>query len=233
MAGRTPLRSFLFMLLIAAMLTAGYLFSDLPAFPAGAAAALLIGLIGLVIDSSRQKQGGLSQRTPAVRSLLPPAVTAVLLLFPPLTLESDASWKYPMHKAIIGIYHNVQPSALFPDFSEDIVSDYHLSYLPGIMQGTGHFSVRFVTDPERLDSYCERFLGYMDAACLLSELSGGDTLQINDTAAYTVRYDKAFFADCPNAGVMICEAGTDPNHPHSTALIFDRGSGKLELSRLG
>ena len=213
------------------VLTAAFFVTNLPGFLCGAIAALIC----LLLKPAPVKQPtakGLQAPIP-VRPLIPALVTGFFLLTPPLTVESGALWKYPMHRAILSLYPNEQPSDLFPAFKDGVISDYHFSYLPGLLQGTGHFAVRFVTDEAHLDAYIDAFFPYMEDACYLSDLEGGFSLPISGTEGCMVWYDREFFADCPDAGVIICEAGTNPNHPHATALILDRGSGKVQFSRLG
>ena len=221
------------MLGLAVFFLCGFAVTNMPQFLAGALLYAGVGVICSGADRKKRRAGGaLGTQIPLVRLFGPALAAACCFLMPPISMESGALWKYPIHRTILGIYKNVQPPALFPDFTDDVISDYHFSYLPSLMQGTGHYSVRFVTDQERLDSYLDGFLEHMDTACLLSDIDGF-TLPVSDAAAYTIWYDREFFADCPDAGVIICESGTDPNHPHSTAIILDRATGRVQLSRLG
>ncbi len=178
---RSPARRlFIGMLLF---LTAAFAVTNLPCFLCGAIAALIC-LLTLPTAEAQQAAKGRGLLAPIpVRPLIPALVTGFCLLMPPLTVESGALWKYPIHRAVLGIYHNVQPSGLFPDFAGDVISDYHFSYLPSIMQGTGHFSVLFVTSADCAEQYEQAFRGQSVQTCLLSELDGGGSCRIGDCDA--------------------------------------------------
>ena len=67
----------------------------------------------------------------------------------PWVVHSEYKWQYPFQKAYIGLYQNIKEPEFFPDFMNDVRSGYEFDYLPSIMQGAGHYSVTFVTTPER------------------------------------------------------------------------------------
>lgn len=233
-AERTPGSGLALLLGLGAFFLCGFAVTNMPQFLIGAALFAAVGLAGYGADGKNKDRGKpLGTQLPLARLIGPALGTALCFSMPPIAVGSGALWKYPMHETLTGLYHNVQPSALFPDFADDVISDYRFAYMPSIMQGTGHYAVRFVTDPASLEGYIDTFLPYMEASCLLSELGGDNRLPVSDTEEYTFWYDREFFAGCDDAGVIICEAGINPNHPHSTALIISRSTGKVQFSRLG
>lgn len=147
-----------------------------------------------------------------------------MFLMPPLTIESGAAWKYPFQRGFIGLYRNVKAPEWFPDFRGDIESGYHFRYMPSVMQGTGVFTVCFCTTPARAAEYAEQFAAQAQ-----------DTVRLRDcnTDSDGLYVDADFFADAPEAVIYVLEADYDFNHPHSSAVIVDAASGKIELSRYG
>lgn len=147
-----------------------------------------------------------------------------LFLTPPLELHSSQKWQYPFQRRFIGLYPNVKEPAWFPDFRKDVQRDYRFEYVPSIMQGTGHFTVHFVTSPERAAEYAVQFSAQTDETYLLAECD------LDGNALYA---DTGFFADAPDAVIYVLESNHYFNHPHSSTVVVDTASGKVELTKYG
>lgn len=187
----------------------------------------LFGLIGNALDHSRPKSQGIQ------RIIVMLLVLLIDFSMPPLSMQSSAKWQYRFQRLYAGCYHNSKEPEWFPDFLDDIESDYHFSYSPSVMQGTGWFTVRFQTSPERAAAYAAQFADGARYTIPVSEY--GDRYIINaekDEILY-VQLDTAFWKDDPDAQIYVLDAVLNWNHPHSSAVIVDTKSGKIEFSQYG
>lgn len=154
--------------------------------------------------------------------------TAVFLfLTPPLTIRSTSEMQYPFEEKILSLYRYGEPE-WFPDFMKDVQSDYYFEFLPSILQGTGFYTVRFVTTPERAAEYAAEFAGKAEESMPLN------TCDQSDYALHT-DIDKTFFGERPDDSVTvyILKTNRDWNRPHSSCVTVDPVSGKIDLTQYG
>ena len=195
----------------------------------------------------------LKRKVPA-RIIIFLAALLILFLPAPISLHSTMLWKYPFQRAYLNVYHNIQVPAWYPEFRGDVVSDYTMDYLASIMQGTGHFSVRFMTTPERASELERQFAStalYADAMPELSAESSFFSLAVPEEqwSSFSVPKPELWdgnveiYADgsfwnaegkkSPNATVYVLDAKCNWNHPASSAVIIDRETGAVQLSQFG
>ena len=151
----------------------------------------------------------------------------------PLTIESGARWKYPIQSAYLG-----GSPDWFPDFSRSVESDYHFSFMPGIMQGTGHFSVSFVTSHEQANAYASEFSQQAVYTVPLRDYSHYsccylDEKQTQVLSVYTGRLWAKELSQEQTAVMYILSTNGDWNHPNSSVVIVDPATGRVEFSQLG
>ncbi|MGN0692852.1 MAG: hypothetical protein ACI4K7_10930 [Oscillospiraceae bacterium] len=191
-------------------------------------AALIIGISSAVSFKSGKKA------PPKKKDIVLKVISALIVLtiifsMPPLGLSSRMLWQYPFQKSFVGMYRNMKEPRWFPDFRNDVIADYRFDYLPSIMQGTGHFSVRFVTSPECAAEYVEKFSSQAKWTLSYENVSfAAPQDEYPDIFA-----DRDFWESSPNAAVYILDGVVDWNHPHSSAVIIDVQTGRIQLSQLG
>lgn len=215
-------------LIIGAVLTVGFVLTSSPTFSVTAVFCFFVGFVGNAKDQNPDRRWD----APIVRIIVMLLVVGFLFLMPPLTITSAGIWQYPFQRAYVRLYQNVKED-WFPDFFKDVESDYYFDYMPSIMQGTGHYSVEFVTSPERAAAYASR---YAEEAWKVIPLAGysGSGARYPDEGKITVYLNDAFWeGSSPAATIYVLDAVTDPNHPHSSAVIVDTATGKIQFSRLG
>ena len=219
--GRRKLVSIIIYTAMLIILSAAFFTSDMRFVPAAA----VFG--GVCIFCSPVKQRKRKDKIAVILAAL--FFLLYIFAFPP-AISSRSAFKYPVQRAYIGLYKNINEPDEFPDFSEDILSDYKFDYAPSILQGAGHYSVRFTTFPERAAEYAEQFEAVSEFIIPMSDY--GDGFETEDGYIF-VYYDRDFFADCPQAVTYICQTNQNFNHPYTFALIADTESGKIQLSQLG
>lgn len=192
------------------------------------AAALIIG-ISYITWLKKDKHTSPKKKDIALRVISAAIVLILIFSVPPLGLSSRMLWQYPFQKGFVGMYRNIKEPDWFPDFRDDVLADYRFDYLPSILQGTGHFSVRFTTTPERAAEYAEIFsqqakwkLSYEDISFTAPQDEYPD-----------IYIDRDFLENETGAEVYILDGVVDWNHPHSSAVIIDVQTGKIQLSQLG
>ena len=166
----------------------------------------------------------------------------------PLTLHTSQLWRWPFQRALLGVYNT--PAAWFPDFQRDVQSDFAFDYLPGMMQGTGHESVRFVTSPARAAEIEKQFAELALYQSTLPADQSGSFPEIPEQsrAAFPAAaggwdgtadfwFDRDFwFADgsAPaDAKVYYLDARGSWNHPGCSAVIVSSQSGRVEYVQYG
>ena len=93
------------------------------------------------------------------------------------------------------------------------------------MQGTGFYTVHFVTTPERAAEYAKQ---YADA--------GADAVPLPDCIAdfdSAVRVNEDFFPEPDAATVYVIQSNRNFNHPHSKTVTVDPVSGRVEITQYG
>ena len=219
--GRRRLVSIIIYTAMLIILSAAFFTSDMRFVPAAA----VFG--GVCIFCSPVKQRKRKDKIAVILAAL--FFLLYIFAFPP-AISSRSAFKYPVQRAYIGLYKNINEPDEFPDFSEDILSDYKFDYAPSILQGAGHYSVRFTTFPERAAEYAEQFEAVSEFIIPMSDY--GDGFETEDGYIF-VYHDRDFFADCPQAVIYICQTNQNFNHPYTFALIADTESGRIQISQLG
>ncbi|MGN0696786.1 MAG: hypothetical protein ACI4J5_08500 [Oscillospiraceae bacterium] len=191
-------------------------------------AALIIG-ISSAVSLKRYKKATPKKKDIVLRIISVLIVLMFIFSMPPLGLSSSMLWQYPFQKSFVGMYKNIKEPDWFPDFRDDVISDHRFDYLPGIMQGTGHFSVRFVTSPEHAAEYAEKYSRQAKWTIAYKDISFTD-MQDDHPDIFA---DREFWESSPDAAVYILDGVADRNHPHSSAVIIDVQTGKIQLSQLG
>ena len=171
------------------------------------------------------------------------AVLAVMLLIgfsmPPIGISSPFKWQYPIQRFYTGLYHNEKEPDYFGDFLGDVQSDYKFEYLPSIMQGTGYYSVTFTTSPERAAEYAAEFAPKAQYTISLAEYIDSDIYYIGERDpamknVLDVYVSESMKNGCSDkAKIYVLSAVLNFNHPHSSAVIVDTETGKVQLSQLG
>ncbi|MCR4645831.1 MAG: DUF2157 domain-containing protein [Oscillospiraceae bacterium] len=162
----------------------------------------------------------------------------ILFAFPPLFIQSKFLWQYPFQKAYVALYHNTREPEWFPDFRDDVVSDYDFSYNPSIMQGSGHFSVEFVTTPERAAEYADEYAEQAVYIVPLREYSRYGYYPLDETKHKVL---DIYLGDIwaketteeQDATIYVIETNLDWNHPHTSVAVVDPVTGRVQLSKLG
>ena len=159
--------------------------------------------------------------------------------FPPFQTSSDLKWKYPFQKSFIKLYHNIQEPDWFSDFLGDVRGDYRFDYMPTILQGTGHYSVRFVTDREIAERYASKLAETAVHIVRLDDNYNGSFHVENETPenyddSFYIYKDEEFWNDASSsAKVYVLYTDYDWNHPDTSAVLIDPETGKVEFSQLG
>ena len=230
-----PLAALIFFLVLALLGIAGFVLTAAVKFIAAAVLCVLVGIIGFAADRNSHSKRGIIGRI----------VALVIILFfmfsmPSLIILPSKVWQYPFQKFYTGLYRNVREPDWFPDFRNDVQSDYIFDYMPSIMQGTGYFSVCFVTSPERASEYERKFSSQAEYIVSLDEFTaasrysvGGDS---NDPwEVLDIYWNRNFWkkGEEPSAQIYVLDAVLNYNHPYSSAVIIDTESGRIQLSQLG
>lgn len=204
-------------------------------------AAIICFLVGIIRNT-----GEMSARRIA-SDILGRSMALMIILFimfctPTLTIHSRLTWQYPFQKFYTGLYQNVREPEWFPDFRDDVRSDYSFDYMPSIMQGTGHYSVCFVTSPEIAAEYENKFASQARYIIPLDDFTArsgwytiGDAKDDSGNNVLDIYWNMDFWesGEEPTAQIYVLDAVLNFNHPHSSAVIVDRESGRIQLSRLG
>lgn len=187
----------------------------------------MFGFIGNAADKRRPKSKGIE------RIILMLLFLLIDFSMPPLSMQSSAKWQYPFQRLYAGCYQNSKEPEWFPDFLDDIEGDYHFSYSPSVMQGTGWFTVRFQTSPERAVAYAAEFADGARYTIPVSEYGDRYTINAEKDEVLSVQQDSDFWSGNSDAQIYVLDAVLNWNHPHSSAVIVDTKSGKIELSQYG
>ncbi|MCH5194668.1 MAG: hypothetical protein J1F11_11960 [Oscillospiraceae bacterium] len=204
-------------------------------------AAVICFLVGIIRNT-----GEMNARR-IVTNILGRSMALMLILFfmfsmPTLTIRSRMIWQYPFQKFYTGLYQNVKEPDWFPDFRDDVQSDYYFEYIPSLMQGTGHYSVCFITSPETAAEYENKFasqaqyiIPFEEYAAASDRYTIGDEKDDSGNNALDVYWEKIFWRNGaePATQIYVLDAVLNFNHPHSSAVIIDRERGRIQLSRLG
>lgn len=228
-----------FILIIALIGTACFVLTNSVKFLIAAALIIIICMVGNKADKN-----DLQNR---IKNIIGRILALIIILFfmfsiPSITISSSSLWKYPFQSFYIGLYRNVKEPAWFPDFRNDVQSGYSFEYIPSIMQGTGHYSVCFVTSSEIAAEYEKEFASQARYIIPLDEYSShegwytiGEDKDDSGNNVLDVYWNMDFWEKSgePNAQIYVLDAVLNWNHPHSSAVIIDTESGRVQLSQLG
>ena len=139
-------------------------------------AFLLIILVRILrsVNSSNQRK---SIFTSLISVLFACAVAVFILKFPS-GFNSNLPRMYQFDKKYAEMKHGNSSVAWFPETLPDQISDYHLSYLPGMMQGTGHFTVQFTCSPEDAKQIAESYAAKAIYTIPLKNMNNSMTYQV-------------------------------------------------------
>ncbi len=159
-----------------------------------------------------------------------------------LGFSSDTPWKYNFQKLYV-IFRNNYEFKVAPEKLPDDISDYSMEYLPSIMQGTGHSSVRFKASHDVIKAYEEEYSAkaiytyplsvFQDGSIDVEQVSPKADIGIKDDKSLLVYKDTDFWSESTSATVYVISAVHNWNHPHSTAVIIDSEKNMIEFAQLG
>lgn len=159
-----------------------------------------------------------------------------------LGFSSDTPWKYNFQKLYV-IFRNNYEFKVAPEKLPDDINDYSMEYLPSIMQGTGHSSVRFKASQDVIKAYEEEYsakaiytypLSVFDEGHITVEkVSPKAAIGMTDDKSLFIYRDTDFWEGNTTATVYVISATHNWNHPHSTAVIIDSEKNMIEFAQLG
>lgn len=171
------------------------------------------------------------------------AFVSVLSLYT-FGFHSVSKWKYNAQRKYVDRKHNGN-SDCFPDKLPDDIEDYSIDYMPSIMQGTGHFRVRFRTSAEQIEKYEKEYSEKAIYTIPLKDFGGEFIINVQEFSpeavvsyendkSLDVAYSQTFWEGHENeATVYVTSAVHDWNHPHSGAVIINRSKCMIEFTQLG
>ena len=187
-----------------------------------------------------------AEKIPVAVSIILTVIFVTILFFQSiffLGFSSDTPWRYNFQKSYI-IFRNNYEFRVAPEKLPDDISDYSMEYLPSIMQGTGHSSVRFKASQDVIKAYEEEYSAKAIYTYPYSEFEYGHSIYVEEVspkASATWEDDKSldiysdtdFWAESTSATVYVTSAVHNWNHPHSTAVIIDSEKNMIEFAQLG
>ena len=202
-----------------------------------------LALVFVMIENNAARSGQKPKPGNAAGALVIAGVTMLITLTTPPFISSSAKWRYSMQRAYIDRFKNVKAPEEFPDFINDVESGYKFEYFPALMQASGYYSVTFTASPETAADYAGRFAPMAKYTVPLNEFISDGSYMVEDFTPRENSTDDGslavFVSDGMRSGcsdsakVYVLEAALNRNHPHSTAVIVDTETGKIQLSRLG
>lgn len=191
---------------------------------------------------------GESVQEPVKRMIIFLLITAFSQLTAPFYVSTAGAWRYPIVKEYVKFYNTTDIPDWLPDRIPGGAKDYDISYLPSVMQGNGHFSVRFTCDEAELDKL--ESMGREMARYILpltDYIEGGDSIYVGGYAtspAYEitgddemirgqlsdVRYDRDFWQGYEDETMMyVVYSSLNTHKAHSEVIIVNRESGMVQL----
>lgn len=186
-----------------------------------------------------------AEKIPVAVSIILTVIFVTILFFQSiffLGFSSDTPWRYNFQKSYI-IFRNNYEFRVAPEKLPDDISDYSMEYLPSIMQGTGHSSVRFKASQDVIKAYEEEYSAkaiytyplsvFQDGSIDVEQVSPKADIGIKDDKSLLVYRDTDFWSESTSATVYVTSATHNWNHPHSTAVIIDSEKNMIEFAQLG
>lgn len=157
-----------------------------------------------------------------------------LFLFPPLTVESHARWKYPLQKMYLSLYGYREPE-WFPDFDRIEAEEFTFNYMPSVMQGTGHFCVELRTSPETAAAFEAQYAQQAVKTLPMTDYSDSTAAdeQGRSLSVYTGDFWDRDHSQETGCRIYVLSSNWDWNHPHTSAVLVDASAGKIQFSQLG
>ena len=172
------------------------------------------------------------------------AFILLIILYMPGGFSSGQQWKYNFQRKYVDLMQNGR-SDCFPDELPKELSEYEITYLPSVMQGTGHFRVRFRTSPQQLEEYekeySEQAIYTIPLTNIRSDWMTG-VKEVSPKAKVGMENDRTLFIAFDNefweghdedATVYVTYAVHNFNHPHSGAVIINKKEGMVEFTHFG
>ena len=133
------------------------------------------------------------------------------------------------------MYHNIKEPEFFPDIKSAVTGDYRFDYLPGMLQGSGHYTVRFTTSSEHIQEYEQLFSSqarhiYKYAA--QSDYFSAEEERPDSKGTVDVFLDSGFF-EGHEVTIYVLDTNYNWNHPHTSAVIIDSTTGRVQFSQYG
>lgn len=219
----------------------GFLLTSAVKFIVAAIISTILCIIEVV--GNRKKEPKKGSVVSAILVIL--LVMAFQFSMPPLMISSNMVWQYPFQTAFVGIYQNIKEPDWFPDFTKEVEDEYQFDYVPSVMQGTGYYSVRFVTDSQCAKAYATQYEEQAIYKIPLREYSDGYRIENEslseqddtDGSTFMVSMDEEFWAGYWNsestAMIYVLESNFDWNHPRSSVVIIDTANGKIQFIQEG
>ncbi len=146
-----------------------------------------------------------------------------------MPVTTRTKWQYPI--AIRYTYEGRPPFEFFPEELPSSAKNIRYEFLPTILQGEGHVTLRFTADEDYIDDLKEKLkdeaMYITDSEGLAeinSRLENGKTIQF-----YGIDDGDRFFEEHPDAEIYILYTNYDWNHPRSRAVFIDEDYVFFEL----
>lgn len=191
----------------------------------------LLVTVKLAIDSVKIRKLRKKASLPRlITKVLSAAIVVSFMNAIPHGFKSASAWRYSYQ---IRHVQNIRANGYaecFPDKLPENISDYSLRYLPSFAQGAGHFSVCF-TAPNEYISECMNKYSKSALKCSALTENTGDITKADDIPFYK---NSSFWEGFESsATVFIISTNDNFNHPKCSAVIIDKGNGRIEFSQLG
>lgn len=186
-----------------------------------------------------------AEKIPVAVSIILTVIFVTILFFQSiffLGFSSDTPWRYNFQKSYI-IFRNNYEFRVAPEKLPDDISDYSMEYLPSIMQGTGHSSVRFKASQDVIKAYEEEYSAkaiytypyseFEYGHLTVDEVSPKASAKWEDDKSLDIFSDIDFWEESTSATVYVISAVHNWNHPHSSAVIIDSEKNMIEFAQLG
>ncbi|WP_028520337.1 hypothetical protein [Ruminococcus flavefaciens] len=154
-------------------------------------------------------------------------------------------WKYYSQRKYVAILHPGYSDS-FPHKLPKNVSDYRIESVPSILQGTGHFSVRFSTSEQQLTRYEAEYSKQAIYIIPFSEFTYQGIASVDEMAPETyldsregdgsiyVPFDYDFWEGHEDDSVVyVISVVHNSNHPRGESVIINKKDGMIEFVKVG
>lgn len=129
---------------------------------------------------------------------------------------------------------NIKEPDFFPDSFDNVQGDYRFSYMPSFGQATGHYSIEYTTTKENVQKFADTYSQQARYDISLEEYLSGASYHVNNSDSYddilTVYTGKIWQSGNNSARIYVLDAVLNFNHPHSSAVIADPETGKIQFT---